>query len=676
MSGILTEVRVTRNGRTLAVVMRPLRQLDGLPAVTFRGKLWRLNNGSIDISVTASEERGLDESDSCPNDNDSASRSLNDTHSLKGSNGPVIGQHDAIGEPFNARLLIDAGPGTGKTHAACARVAAMVNDGIPATRVCLVSFTRTAVVEIRNRIARALSDPADAASVRIVTLDAFAWSVQSGFSQSARLTGSYENNIREAHRLINEDPEVRDDLMKIEHLIIDEAQDIVGPRAQLVLAMIDSLEPESGVSIYADKAQAIYEFSEDGDRAEGASLLDAVAHRGFKQVKLTKVHRTNDPKLLSIFVHLREKVLSRKAPTLETYVRDQIQRLAHGSVGDLSELDLSAIPADALVLMRNRMDVLDASSRAGSTPHRLRMSGLSPSLNVWLGQMFWDFTDRRMSRDEFKRRWAERNVLPTLHSDEAWLRCVEIAGSSHSLIELDLLRTALARKTPPMMFCTPEFSNEGPILGTIHASKGREAPSVYLYLKSQISHDKTGEEARVLFVGATRARNQLFVGTCGSHYSSHTNQRPWRKCSNGIQIEVGRADDLDATSLVGRTTFSRQEEALAAQLAWWNKPIRLGMTAKATAATNWQFTLYDGEQRLCSLSPTFRIDMNQIGSINRRTINWLGYVRSLGIRTLAVAPNDPQLETMLEPWKSSGFLFAPLISSLSFAPTRFRDANA
>jgi superfamily I DNA/RNA helicase len=72
-----------------------------------------------------------------------------------------------VGRPPTARVLVDAGPGTGKTHVACTRVAALIADGVPAARIWLISFTRTAVVEIRNRIASALSDPGEAAAVRV-----------------------------------------------------------------------------------------------------------------------------------------------------------------------------------------------------------------------------------------------------------------------------------------------------------------------------------------------------------------------------------------------------------------------------------------------------------------------------------------------------------------------------
>jgi len=223
-----------------------------------------------------------------------------------------------------------------------------------------------------------------------------------------------------------------------------------------------------------------------------------------------------------------------------------------------------------------------------------------------------------------------------------------------------------------MMFCSPEFGTTGPILGTIHASKGREAPTVYLYLQERPSSDESGEEAKVMFVGATRPRERLLVGSAGPHHGwgTHKDGRAWRKGKNCVQIEVGRVGDIDPSNLVGRPFFSRQDEALAAQLAWWAHPRREGMNAKGEEALGWQFSLNGGGLRLGGLSHDFRWAVNQIGYGLQRRINWLGHLRSLGLRTMAVASDSAQLETMLEPWKSSGFLFAPLIYSLSYVKLR------
>lgn len=669
------EVRVKQSGRVIATILRPLRELNGLPAVTYKGQLYAVESGCISIGSACE----VPSTGSGVGSNGPASNPDPHAGSPAGPGIEDLRQDaatwnvDPISEPPSARVIVDAGPGTGKTHAACARVSAMIADDISATKILLVSFTRTAVAEIRSRIARSLADPGDASSVRIVTLDAFAWSVQSGYALDAKLTGKFEDNIERASRLIEEDMDVQDDLAKIEHLIIDEAQDIVGVRADLVLSIIDSLAEGCGVTVFADRAQAIYGFAEGPRRhSEGTNLLDDLEARGYRSIALAKVHRTSDPNLLAIFEGLRHQILSTSGVGLESHVRQEIQRMAHGVLESPSSLNLAEVPEDTLVLLRNRFDVLTTSSYAGVSPHRLRLSGLPACIRPWVGRMFWDYVQRRISRSEFENRWVDRKIEAPYGLDEAWNRCIQVAGDSTQVVDLHKLRNALARANPPMLFCSAEFGHAGPIVGTIHASKGREASTVYLYLPANPSADTTGEESRVMFVGATRPRDRLLVGATGGGSCSHTDGRAWHRGKKNIRIEVGRPSDIEPSGLVGRSFFARQEAALESQHALNHSPVRDRMVISSQESLDWRFALNSGELRLAVMSERFKSEMDSLGHKLQARIAWLGHCRSLGVRTMAVTPEGPVAEQLLEPWKSSGFLFAPLLSSLSLAPRRPR----
>jgi superfamily I DNA/RNA helicase len=123
-------------------------------------------------------------------------------------------QQEVIDASPDSRLLVDAGPGNGKTAVACARIAHMINDwGIEAVNVLLVSFTRTAVAELRNRIAAYVGSPARAAGIRIATLDSTTWTLLNGFdSESASLFGGYDANIE---RLCDQLRQRNEDLLEI-----------------------------------------------------------------------------------------------------------------------------------------------------------------------------------------------------------------------------------------------------------------------------------------------------------------------------------------------------------------------------------------------------------------------------------------------------------------------------
>ena len=83
-------------------------------------------------------------------------------------------QREVIDTPAGDRLLVLAGPGMGKTEVACARVSQLIEQGgLEPGCVCLLSFSRTAVREIRDRIAACVKDTSAANAVRITTLDSW-----------------------------------------------------------------------------------------------------------------------------------------------------------------------------------------------------------------------------------------------------------------------------------------------------------------------------------------------------------------------------------------------------------------------------------------------------------------------------------------------------------------------
>ena len=242
------EVRIFRKGQEIARAMRPLRHVDGKPVVKYRKQFWPLINGG---QVHLDNIPPLDDAQmQAPIDTDE-----NDDAPEFQVVPPALiewdrSQREVIDAPEEGRLLVGAGPGTGKTAVACARVSRLVDqDGLEPSRIWLISFTRTAVREIRDRIAAHLEDSSAAYAVKIATLDSHAWTIHSGFDDEARILGSYEENIEKVLDLVREDENVAEYLESVEHLVIDEAQDIVGIRSDLVVEIVRKLPSLCGVTV-------------------------------------------------------------------------------------------------------------------------------------------------------------------------------------------------------------------------------------------------------------------------------------------------------------------------------------------------------------------------------------------------------------------------------------------
>jgi hypothetical protein len=648
------EVSVWKGGREIDRIKRPLRKTDAGPAVVYRRRLWPYIEGSIN----------LDAEPSAATDVGPAAAPL---QSLDREDGQAV----VIDAPPEARVLVDAGPGTGKTHVACARVSSLIEQGVPPGRIWVISFTRTAVLEIRQRIASALSDKDQAASVMITTLDAHAWALQSGFSENATLTGSFDENIRRTFECIKKDEGLQDYITRVRHLIIDEAQDIVGVRAHFAFAMVQALDEDAGFTIFVDPAQAIYGFTEEENLGHEApvSLLDSLSKLNFRRAELSRVWRTECPKLREIFTGVRRKVLAgSKAITRAAQVRSELGRLAHANIGSVQNLDLSLLPEDTLVLMRRRAEVLVASSFGANVPHRLRMSGLPAIVRPWLAYMFWDHLDRRISEQDFAKIWQSRvSDTESIDPHDCWALLQRIAGESHEVVDLHVARAALSRTHPPLAFCSPEFGDRGPIIGTIHASKGREAGHVCLYLPEQ-DPNADDEEIRVVFVGATRARRRLEVGAGAAIIAGSERGRVWRRRKDSLQLEFGLAGDVDAEGLAGTNAFSTSDNVEQAQSILRSEPRISGLIACAERELDWRLTLQTPQrQRICLLSERIKADLHsiarRIGSLPPP--GFFPHLRSVGLRTITLAPDDPALQQLHEPWRTSGFVLGPLLTGLS-----------
>ena len=604
-----------------------------------------------------------------------------------------------------ARILVDAGPGTGKTAVACARIAWLIEDGgLSPEEIWLVSFTRTAVHELRNRIGTYLTDRSRVSSIRITTIDSFAWKIHSGFDETAALLDGYQDNIEKAKEMIRNDEGVREFLSRIKYLLIDEAQDIIGTRVELILEFINALSEVAGVTVLSDEAQAIYGFSENEENYERNENIKRTLPENirkymngyFSELELLEIHRTSDETLCSVFSEgrtiLKDSTLQGKNRFKQVY--DLINKKNHGKLGVHSKdlENLSGIPDDSFLLFRKRGEALEASSRLQLHPHRVRMSGLPRMLPDWIARLFWDWTERDMDLKSFQERWEERIGSDSDPLPE-WRTLIRIVGRTETLVDVRKLSEILSRGTPPPELSLPDFGSKGPLIGTIHGAKGREACQVRLYLPG-VPKDEDGttdwdEEARVLFVGASRAKEYLLVGKFVSGSFTTTLKPRGRAYSvpfrgkGSPRVEIGRQGDIDASGLVGKSLFRSCEAATACQ----KRLIELGIEGSIIYM---QGTFRSGRYEVCptegcNRTPLFflstQVNQNlisissQAASRNKtrpclRPPEKLFHLRLFGTTTLALSPDDRKRDNLLSPWKESGFMIAPLV--LGYVEAYFR----
>ncbi len=597
-------------------------------------------------------------------------------------------QRRVIEADADARLVVEAGPGTGKTAVACARLAYLINEeDSEASNTWMISFTRTAVAEIRARLHSYVGDASFA--IRIATIDSHAWSIHSGHDPNAKLTGSYEENITRVIELLKSDEDVADELAQIEHVVIDEAQDLVGQRADLIEALVNRLPLDCGVTVFADEAQAIYGFSDDsiGRRKGGASepgkpLLDrlrGVKALGFTTLVLKEIYRTSSPGLRKIFSELRKDVLDEQKHRdgLRAETAERIRELADKSGLKWSNMKVADFTADDLILFRTRAEVLMASQFC-DLPHRLRLSGYGATLPSWLALCFFDFIEPFLAERTFLDLWAvrvENKAAPEHGPAEAWRHLLRVAGRKDGSIDMQKLRRRLSQSRPPVELTAVEYGLHGPIVGTIHASKGREASKVILLLPNGAEFDNIddeAEEARVLFVGATRAKTSLLVGEgLVSRAATLSSGRVYGWTMKGkTMIEVGRDGDISPRGLVGQSEFNSADAARAQGFLAKVADVVTAYSLQADPDLKWRYRIVPDSDGSCVgvLSPNLGYDLWEILNYrnqgkSHKPPGRLNYVRGQGCSTLVLASDDSDLPMLHEPWASSGFVLAPRITA-------------
>ena len=696
------KVSVFKKGQEITQMMRPLRYVEGKPVVKYRKKFWPLINGGQIHLDDVSSTNHLHIQKVAKNDENipEAEFQMVPATFIEWDES----QREVIEAPQEDRLLVGAGPGTGKTAVACARVSQLINqDGLEPSRIWLISFTRTAVHEIRNRIATFLEDASAAYAVKIATLDSYAWTIHSGFDDTANVLGTYEMNIRQVLKLVQSDEGVAEYLESIEHLVIDEAQDIVGIRSDLIIEITRKLSSSCGVTVFTDEAQAIYGFADNREIQIGEigepSFSERV-RRGaagtFQEYELTDVHRTSSQRLLTIFSDTRRKVLSVTGEAADKLaeIKSDIMSLAHGEAprGDdpaLAELE------DAFILYRRRCDVLLTSSllKYKGISHRVRMSGLPVYLTPWIGAALSEHTESDLNKSRFEELWFSKvngTHFATCNVDFAWASLVRLAGHTQTLVNMRLLRQRLGRKRPPVELCHPELGLHGPIIGTIHASKGREAEIVHLMLPETHSQNvDQDEEARVMFVGATRGRSRLLIGRGYRQYAHQVadSGRAYSLKTRGnrprAQIEFGRDTDIGAEGLAGRLFFPTADEVRSSQTRmrdFADETIQL--VAKCDRASNFAYRLREEGQERCLavLSPCVNADLftvanavqTKLGGGRLRPPDKIPYLHVHGVCSIVLPPDSLESEKLHEPWRSSGIVLTPLILGYSTVSFHYR----
>ena len=441
---------------------------------------------------------------------------------------PVDGQKQILDAPLNSSMLVLAPPGTGKTHVLVERLAQLVASGTvtnPSNEILLLSFTRAAVAVMQERIIERIEAGAedDLRYCGIRTFDSFATLRLLDDHDPEELSQlDYDGRIRRFNELLMKAPPSFDraleSLSRIRHLFVDEIQDLVGVRAEMVLSLVRLVLDQGGaVTVLGDPAQAIYDYQV---RKSGGidsrrfleclwqSLQSAKDHR---EVHLSEFFRYSSPRLEEFVKHASQALgvygTEPDGKKLESLLRD----LECHHPEDVPELVKSG--ERIAILTRRNADVYQLAQWYTDIGLRPRViSSMRAPWPAWIARLTFEFMQDEMSRGLAERRFdALIGGLIGIEFDAAWQFLMEQGLADEDYFYVATATQHILQREPISTSTSPETAIAFDfVISNIHKSKGREFDRV-LVLNPGMSSNWAGnpDEVRTYYVAATRAKHEL-----------------------------------------------------------------------------------------------------------------------------------------------------------------------
>jgi len=442
---------------------------------------------------------------------------------------PLTDEQRAVVElPADAMALVTAPAGAGKTYTLVRRLDRLVaEEDLSAGEILVLTFSRAAVRELRERLLR----HGDAARhVRVQTFDSWALDMLTKVDeQGGWYERSFDDRIKGALDALEKG--LADDLYEdLRHVVIDEVQDLVGIRRDLVEALLDRFE--CGFTIVGDPAQAIYGFSvKDPEERAGETnrffeWLRLTFGEDLIELSLTENFRAagTDAKTALEFGPRLRRLSERSGEDgarLYQELRAALQGLIQfGGFDELAADALTNYEGTTAILCRNNGQALIVSERlhAIGVPHRLQRSAQDRLVPAWVGMLMARCDAASLRRERFDELVADLPIPEDTSIDLLW-RALLRTGANPRAERLDLvrLRAAIAGGRLP-----DELTAQPPakvVVSSIHRAKGLEFDRVLVVDpgpfdpgrgKDDRDRREIDEEARLLYVAMTRPRMELY----------------------------------------------------------------------------------------------------------------------------------------------------------------------
>ncbi|MDV5146007.1 UvrD-helicase domain-containing protein [Streptomyces sp. SBC-4] len=443
-------------------------------------------------------------------------------------------QRAVVEQPWDARVLVTAGAGAGKTHTLVRRLDALCGheepeEALEAAEILVLTFSRAAARELRERIARHGNR---ARRVRAQTFDAWAYGVLlQAYPDGEWGAVGFDDRIVAAAQAIDKGALEAGDAVPPAHVVIDEVQDLLGNRRELVEALLDRYQESCGFTVVGDAAQTVYGFQIEDlvERADETGRFFDWLRGSFPddlvELHLTRNFRAATPEAgaaLAQGPRLQQVVDADRAATLYAELRELLLDPLNG-MGDLTDEvtlgGLRELSDTCAILTRDNRQALVVSDllHEHGIAHRLRRPLEERPVPYWVAELLRRTEATGLAEDRFRVLLAEIPLPYEPNVTALWEVLRRAArGSGRNVLDLERLRRSVADGRFPDEAADPETSRI--IVSTVHRAKGLEfdrvivlAPPTVAELHKQYKDElDLPAEARALYVAMTRARQDLY----------------------------------------------------------------------------------------------------------------------------------------------------------------------
>lgn len=422
-------------------------------------------------------------------------------------------QSEIINDADSKCIVVAAGPGSGKTRVLVHKLASLLLlEDVKHEQLLMVTFSRAAATEFKRRLRSLIGNAAN--FVEIKTFHSYCFDL---LGKVGTIEAS-NNVVRDAAQMIL-DGEVEQGKISKSVLVIDEAQDMDENEFMLVEALMKNNDDMRVIAV-GDDDQNIYEFRGSDSKYLRKLIED---HAGnFYEMTDNYRSRTNIVAFANAFA---ESITNRMKVSPIKSVSTECGKVYHTyhTCANIEEAVVNKViethKGGSACILTNTNDealrILGLLLKNGKRARLIQSIDGFKLINLVEIRAFLRLIDRDLKTPLIKDEvWNEaKKTLFNQYKNSACINNIKNLIRDFEETHNKKYRSDLECFINESSY--EDFYDDHDVetiyVSTIHKSKGREFDSVYMMLKNVVA--STDEERRKIYVGITRAKENLFIHT-------------------------------------------------------------------------------------------------------------------------------------------------------------------